>query len=216
MSVSDSSQPHEGAERGRLEETFQRLARAQHAPEAFHATVMARAARLPAPRTPWRYRLFERETQRAFRLPRAPALACIGVLLCCLAGLVYVYQHVTHLQMAMQQERQLRQQRETELAQLRKELATRQQGTEGTQRQVARADQKDVSRATLDVHETTSDETTEAAWHASLVAKVGQIIADIFEAVSRFVAEVWQSLFSTAPERDVQTGMGEVVRRGLV
>ncbi len=181
MSLSDSSQPHEGAERARLEEMFQRLARKQHAPEDFHATVMARATRLQAPRTPWRHRLFQQEAYRVFRFPRAPALAFIGVLLCCLAGLVYVYQHVTHLQIAMQQERQLRQQHETELAQLRKELATRQQGAEGPSRQVASSHPKEVSRATLDVPETTSDETTEAAWYTSLLAKVRQAITALFE-----------------------------------
>ena len=63
MSTADPRRHDEGGEHARLEETFRRLARAPHASEDFHETVMARAAMLPSPRKAWRYRLFNPECQ---------------------------------------------------------------------------------------------------------------------------------------------------------
>ena len=204
MSASERDQDgDEGAERARLEETFRRLAREPHAAADFHDAVMRRAALLPPPRPSWRQRLSNLNVASVFRYRYVPALAAAAVLLCCLAGLGYLYRQVTHLQSVHQQEQQLLSQREAELEHLRQELATQQQAIEQTLTQVTRAEREALSGATLDAQPPAQLQTApEDSSAESIVVRTLAAAKSTLKAASRILAQIQQHLTPEASDRD--------------
>lgn len=104
-----------------IDEAFRRLARAEHAPEGFHAQVMARAADLPLPRQhrltvkPWQ------DLDLHLRLPRAATVVLATVLLLCMAGLGYLYHRVGQMQTIVEQTQERKKQQALEVARLPQE-----------------------------------------------------------------------------------------------
>jgi hypothetical protein len=198
MSPAEPHYDDEGSERTRIEETFRRLARAPHAPADFHATVMARATSLSASRQRWHHRLFTPQIPGTIYLQRQSAMAFVGLLLGCLIGLGFLYQHVTQLQSTIQHERQLRHQQAMELAQLRQKLDARQPFARPTRGRMTQNESEDLSRTTLEINEPQPDIVSPP--QMSLIAKISQFTKDALEVVTRFMARVWQDM-AIAPDR---------------
>ncbi|MDH3600393.1 MAG: hypothetical protein OEU26_12230, partial [Candidatus Tectomicrobia bacterium] len=129
------------------------------------------------------------------RSRHVPALAAAAVLLCCLAGLGYLYRQVTHLQSVHLQERQLLRQREVELEHLRQELATQQQAIEHTLTQVTRAEREALSQATLEAQPSAQLQTAPDDSSAeSIVVRTLEAAKNTLKAASRLLAQLQQHL----------------------
>ncbi|PON14231.1 hypothetical protein C2W62_30175 [Candidatus Entotheonella serta] len=117
----EGKEPQRGDLEFEIDETFRRLAEAEHAPDQFYSQVMARAANLPPSRQPstpvgmWQGMMP--------RLHRAANMVLASVLLLCLTGLGYLYYRVGQMQTLVEQQQLRQHQLALEMAQLSQEPA---------------------------------------------------------------------------------------------
>ena len=81
-----------------LDETLKRMVKSPRAAADFGDVIMERAEQLPPPRDSWWRRLGDPDLRAGLRPPRMMAVVWVGMLVCCIVGLSYTYQQLTHLQ----------------------------------------------------------------------------------------------------------------------
>jgi hypothetical protein len=135
-----------GAQREILDETLKRMAKAPHAGANFHDAIMEQAAQLPQPRSSWWRRLSDTDTWVVLRPPRLMTAVGVGVLMCCMVGLLITYQQLT--------DRRVENREQQSRVVIAKRPNTARPSTSATGeplRPFTQAERRALSRATLDV-----------------------------------------------------------------